>query len=124
MPLEIEPGHSLGLFVEPRLDPATQQPHALGYNQVALDPATGEILGKRQWGKVSLERENLLPFLYKLHYSMHIPDAFSRQLGTLFMGIVAIVWVFDTLLALWISFPSLKSCASPSPSAGRPAATG
>jgi len=109
MPLEIEPGHSLGLFVEPRLDPATQQPYALGYNQVALDPATGEVLGKRQWGKVSLERENLLPFLYKLHYSMHIPDAFSRQLGTLFMGIVAIVWVFDTLLALWISFPSLKS---------------
>lgn len=109
MPLEIEPGHSLGLFVEPRLDPATQQPYELGYNQVALDPATGEILGKRQWGKVSLERENLLPFLYKLHYSMHIPDAFGLPLGTLFMGIVAIVWVFDTLLALWISFPSRKS---------------
>ena len=106
MPLAVEPGHAFGVFVDARLDPATGQPYPLGYNQVALDPVSGEVLGRREWGKVSLDREKLLPFLYKLHYSMHIPDAFGLQLGTLFMGIVALVWVFDTLLALWISFPS------------------
>jgi uncharacterized iron-regulated membrane protein len=109
MPLAVEPGHSFGVFVAPRLDPATGRPYVLGFNQVSLDPASGDILGKREWGAVSLARENLLPFLYKLHYSMHLPDAFGLRLGTLFMGVVAIVWVFDTLLALWISFPSRAS---------------
>ena len=106
MPLESEPGHTLGIMVEPRIDPATGKPYELGFNQIALDPSSGEILGQREWGKISLDRENLLPFLYKLHYSMHIPDVGDLPIGTLFMGIVAIVWVIDTLLALWISFPS------------------
>lgn len=109
LPLAVEPGHSLTLFVEARIDPATGKPYPLDFNQVALDPVTGEILGKREWGRISLDRENLLPFLYKLHYSLHLPDGFGLELGVLFMGIVAIVWVFDTLIALWISFPSRQT---------------
>jgi len=108
-PLRTEPGHSLLVMVEPRVDPATGRLHALGYNQVALDPVSGEVLGRREWGKVSLARENLLPFLYKLHYSLHIPEGGGVELGILFMGLVAIVWVLDTLIALWISFPSLAA---------------
>jgi uncharacterized iron-regulated membrane protein len=61
------------------------------------------------WGDISLTRENLLPFLYKLHYSMHIPDGFGLELGILFMGIIAIVWTIDSFIALWISFPKAKS---------------
>lgn len=106
LPLHVEVGHSLLLMVDPKTDPASGKPHVLGFNQVALDPVSGEVLGRREWGKVALDRENLLPFLYKLHYSLHIPDAFGLPLGTLFMGIVAIVWVFDSLVALWIAFPN------------------
>ncbi len=106
LPLTVEPGHSLMVMVDPRIDPATRAPHVLGFNQVALDPVSGEVLGRREWGKVALDRENLLPFLYKLHYSLHIPDGFDLQLGILLMGIVAIVWVFDSLVALWIAFPN------------------
>jgi uncharacterized iron-regulated membrane protein len=105
-PLHIEPGHALVMSVTPRVDPATGQLFDPGYNQVAVDPVTGTVQGQREWGKVSLTRENLLPFLYKLHYSMHIPDGFGLELGIWVMGIIAMVWVFDTLLALWISFPS------------------
>lgn len=108
MPLAVEPGHTFVAFVQPRLDPATGRPHEPGYNQVALDPVTGEMQARREWGKVSLTRENLLPFLYKLHYTMHIPDGFGLELGLWFMGLIAIVWVFDTLIALVISFPSPK----------------
>ncbi|WP_066702917.1 PepSY-associated TM helix domain-containing protein [Curvibacter delicatus] len=106
LPLHVEAGHSLLLMVDPKTDPASGKPHVLGFNQIALDPVSGEVLGRREWGKVALDRENLLPFLYKLHYSLHIPDAFGLPLGTLFMGIVAIVWVFDSLVALWIAFPN------------------
>lgn len=108
-PLRTEPGHSLLVMVEPRVDAVTGRLHTLGYNQVALDPVSGEVLGRREWGKVALDRENLLPFLYKLHYSLHLPEAWGVELGVLFMGIVAMVWVLDTLIALWISFPSFAA---------------
>jgi uncharacterized iron-regulated membrane protein len=106
MPLEIEPEHNLVMSVAPTLNPETGKAFELDYNQIAIDPVTGEIKGERFWGEVSLSRENLLPFLYKLHYSMHIPDAWGIELGILFMGIVAIVWCLDSVIALWISFPN------------------
>jgi len=106
MPLQIEPGHTFSASVAPRVDPATGKLFEPGYNQIALDPVTGEIQGRREWGKVSLTRENLLPFLYKLHYSMHIPEGFGIEFGMWFMGLIAIAWVLDTVIALWISFPN------------------
>lgn len=109
IPLSAEPGHTVLLFVEPRIDPATGQPFELDFNQIAMDPLTGEIQGRRMWGDVSLDRENLLPFLYKLHYSLHLPDGFGVELGVLLMGLVGMVWALDCLIALWISFPSRKS---------------
>lgn len=104
-PLAAEPGHNLMMSVDPRIDPATGKPYELGFNQIAVDPVTGEIRGRRMWGEISLARENLLPFLYKLHYSMHIPDGFGVELGVWFMGIVGIVWAIDCFVALWLSFP-------------------
>ena len=108
-PLTTEPGHTLSVSVQPRLDPATGKPFELGYNQVAVDPATGQVQGRREWGAISLTRENLLPFLYKLHYSMHIPEGWGIELGIWFMGLIAIAWVIDCVIALWISFPKLKA---------------
>ena len=106
MPLAVEPGHTFTASVAPRVDPSTGKLFEPGYNQVALDPATGAVQGQREWGKVSLTRENLLPFLYKLHYTMHIPEGWGIELGMWFMGLIGIAWVIDTLIALWISFPS------------------
>lgn len=104
-PLAVEPGHAFLASVRPRVNPATGKLHEPGYNQVAVDPVTGQVQARRDWGAISLSRENLLPFLYKLHYSMHLPDVGAFRFGLFFMGVVAIVWVIDTLIALWISFP-------------------
>lgn len=106
MPLAVEPGHTFTASVSPRVDSSTGRLFEPGYNQISLDPATGAVQGQREWGKVSLTRENLLPFLYKLHYSMHIPEGWGIELGMWFMGLIGIAWVIDTLIALWISFPS------------------
>jgi uncharacterized iron-regulated membrane protein len=105
VPVAMEPGHALSLFVQPRVDPATGRLFPVDYNQVALDPATGEIQGRRMWGAASLSRDNLLPFLYKLHYSMHIPAGAGIEWGIWLMGLIGIAWVLDSLVALWISFP-------------------
>ncbi len=109
LPLTVEPGHALSVSVEPRIDPSTGRPFELDFNQIAMNPVSGEIQQQRYWGAISLTRENLLPFLYKLHYSMHIPDGWGMEVGVLVMGIIGIVWVFDCLVALWLSFPSAAS---------------
>jgi uncharacterized iron-regulated membrane protein len=109
LPLGVEPGHTLQMMVLPRTNPATGQPYALDFNQLAVDPATGEIQGRRQWGEVSLARLNLIPFIYKLHYTLHIPVMGGFDLGTWLMGIVGIVWLFDSVIALVLSFPSVKA---------------
>lgn len=109
LPLAVEPGHALSVSVEPRIDPATDRPFELDFNQIAMNPVSGEIQQQRYWGAISLTRENLLPFLYKLHYSMHIPDGWGMEVGVLVMGIIGIVWVLDCLVALWLSFPGAAS---------------
>ncbi len=106
LPLRLEPGHSLGLGVGPRPG-ADGQALPLAYNQVALHPASGEVLGQRLWGEVSLSRENLLPFLYKLHYSLQVPAfAGSDRWGIWFMGIVALVWLADGFIAVALTLPA------------------
>jgi uncharacterized iron-regulated membrane protein len=106
---EVEPGHTSMMSVEGTIDPATGKPYELGFNQIGVDPVTGKIQARRQWGEISLSRENLLPFLYKLHYSMHIPEVSGIELGIWFMGIIAIVWVLDCFIALYLSFPNWRS---------------
>lgn len=105
LPLALAPDEALNLFVDTRA-PSTALP---SHNQLALDPITGTVQAQRYWGAVSLDRENILPFLYKLHYSLHIPDGFGLELGVWLFGIVGIIWMLDCLLALWISFPSANA---------------
>jgi uncharacterized iron-regulated membrane protein len=106
-PLQFEQGHNASLFVEARVDPKTSEPFSLDYNQVFIDPASGEIAGKRYWGAVSLDTENILPFLYKLHYSMHIPDFWGiDRWGMWFMGLVGIVWMFDCFVGFYLTLPA------------------
>jgi uncharacterized iron-regulated membrane protein len=108
LPMRAEPGHTLQMFVEPRLDPATAKPYELGYDQVAVDPRSGEVRGRREYAAVSLARQNIIPFLYRLHYTLHLPTVGGFATGKWLMGLVAIVWFLDGFIALWISFPSRK----------------
>jgi uncharacterized iron-regulated membrane protein len=109
LPLAVEPGHALLMGVDARRDPATGKPYELGFDQVAINPATGAIQAQREWGKLSLSRQQIMPFLYRLHYSLHIPEAGTWPLGLWFMGIVAVIWLLDSFIALWISFPSWRA---------------
>lgn len=111
-PLQFEAGHNAVIGVEGKIDAATGQPFAVDYNQVFVDPVSGEHLGKRLWGKISLSSEDVLPFLYKLHYSMHIPDfAGIDRWGYWFMGIIAIVWTIDCFVGFYLTLPSRRQQA-------------
>ncbi len=109
VPLQTEPARSLLFGVQPRVDPQTGKLYKLGYNQVFLDPATGKELGRREWGAVAVDREHLLAFLYRLHYTLHIPNfAGQNRWGHWFMGGIALIWLLDCFVALAISFPDLE----------------
>ena len=109
LPLSVEPGHTAQMMVMPRTNPATNAPFDVAYNQIAVDPATGRIQAQRMWGAVSLARLDLMPFLYKLHYTLHLPIVGGFDVGTWLLGIVGIMWFFDSGIALLLSFPSVKA---------------
>ena len=105
-----EKSESLSFFVLPRIDPATQKRYTIDYNQVFLDPNTGAELGKRYWGAVwPITRENFVSFLYKLHYTMHIPEFWgSDRWGMRILGVIAIIWTIDCFVGFYLTLPSRK----------------
>ncbi len=105
-----EPGQSLAFFVQPRIDPATGKRFALDYNQIFLDPNTGAELGRRYWGAAwPISRENLVSFLYKLHYTMQIPEFWgSDRWGTRLLGIIAIIWTLDCFVSFYLTLPQRR----------------
>lgn len=72
----------------------------LGFDEVFVNPYTGAILGTRQWGDLSQGLTNLMPFIYRLHYSLAL-----GTVGTWLFGIVALLWTIDCFVGAWLTFP-------------------
>jgi uncharacterized iron-regulated membrane protein len=86
----------LRAFVQP-----VQESTKLDYDEVFIDPVSGDVQGRRLWGACCLERQNAVPFIYRLHYSMGLPDAWGQWL----MGSVAIIWLIDCFVGLCLTLP-------------------
>lgn len=89
--LTAEPGHAASFWVDA---PAPAD------DEFFFDPYTGEFLGSRRWGDLGQGLTNLLPFLYKLHYSLALGDT-----GILLLGIAALLWTIDCFVGAWLTFP-------------------
>jgi uncharacterized iron-regulated membrane protein len=102
-----EPGKSLPFGVEPRRNPETGRLYEPGFNQVFVDPATGEELGKREWGAVwPITKETFVSFLYVFHYSLHLPEMWGTdRWGIWLLGIIAIVWTLDCFTGFYLTLP-------------------
>ena len=109
-PLAAETGHALVVGVTGRLDPATGKPREIGYSQVFFDPVTGQRLGERKWGAFQLDRAHLIPFLYSLHYTLHLPERW----GVWLMGVIALAWVLDCFIGFWLTLPPRRKSADAS----------
>jgi len=102
--LHREPGEAYVLWPQAKTDPATGEPYALTYNELYLDPYTGEKIGARQWGEVSLAKENILSFLYRLHYTLALPEG-TGNLGGYVLGITALLWTLDCFVGFHLTLP-------------------
>lgn len=107
IPLAPEEGDALAFGVDARVDPATGRRYDLGYNQVFINPVTGEELGRRDWGAVwPVTQATLVSFLYKLHYSLHLPEMWGTdRWGLWFMGGIAMLWALDCFVGFYLTLP-------------------
>ncbi|MBA3595247.1 MAG: PepSY domain-containing protein [Polaromonas sp.] len=96
-----EPGESVLSWITPRTNPQTGKPFELPHTQVFVHPVTGDILGGRQFGVLSTEKKDLIPFLYKLHYKLHLPE----KSGMWLMGGVAMLLTLNCLIAFYLAIP-------------------
>ena len=99
MPLSIEPGHALrlrGYFPAPAVQP--------DWDELFIDPYTGAELGHRRWGDITQGTVNLLPMLYRLHYTLLV-----GSYGEWLMGVVALVWTFDCFVGFYLTLPPRRA---------------
>lgn len=108
LPLHAREGKAIGFGVSPRIDPATGKLAEPGFNQVFVDPVSGTELGKREWGAVwPVSKETFVSFLYRLHYTLHIPEMWGiDRWGIWLMGVIAMIWVVDSFVGFYLTLPA------------------
>jgi uncharacterized iron-regulated membrane protein len=92
-----------------KVDVSLRQPanNTLPYNQLLLNPYTGELLGRRHWGDLAQGSSELMAFIYKLHYSLALDDV-----GLWLLGITALVWTLDCFVGFYLTLPASKANSS------------
>lgn len=110
LPMSVEAGESLVLGVKPRQNPTTGRLYEPGFNQVFIDPVTGDELGKREWGAVwPITKETFVSFLYKLHYTLHLAEMRGTdRWGIWLLGIIAILWTLDSFVGFYLTLPAKR----------------
>lgn len=71
------------------------------WQEVFVDPYTAAILGSREWGNLAEGTTNLMPFVYRLHYSLAL-----GTVGTVLFGIIALLWTIDCFVGAYLTFPA------------------
>ncbi|KQP49119.1 hypothetical protein ASF44_00330 [Pseudorhodoferax sp. Leaf274] len=104
VPLVLEPGRAAAFLL--RRKPGGPP---LADDQVFIDPYTGQILGMRRWGDITQGVHNLMPFVYRLHYSLAL-----GPVGTVVLGIAALLWTLDCLVGLYLTLPARRRHAEAS----------
>lgn len=97
------------------INPATGEPFELDYDEVFANPYTGERLGEREIGHLSLQPKDLVGQIFFLHYAFLFPAA----VGMLIFGILALFWAVESLLGFYLSLPpaSAANRKKPAPDA-------
>lgn len=127
IPLQRQAGETLVLGVTGRVDPVTGRQFDIGYNQVFFDAVTGVEVGRREWGAPwPITRENFVSFLYKLHYSLQIPEMWGiDRWGIWLLGTVGLVWTFDCFFGVYLTLPIRREAkAERAPAVARQLARG
>lgn len=107
-PLAVESGESLHIGVSPRVNPGTGKLYEPGFNEIFIEPSTGEELGRREWGAVwPISKETFVSFLYVLHYTLHMPEMWGiDRWGLWLLGGIALLWTLDCFTGFCLTLPT------------------
>lgn len=95
LPLEVPGDHAMRMFIAPAPGKAP-----LPYDVVWADPYTGQVRLAYTWGGVRDGPENIMPFLYQLHYG-YVAGAW----GMWAFGIAALIWTLDCFVGFGLTLP-------------------
>ncbi|WP_231890268.1 PepSY-associated TM helix domain-containing protein [Methylomonas methanica] len=93
------PGTAI-INVIPGIDPSSGKLDSLVFNQLFLNPVTGNELGHRMVGGLPDGLDNLMPFIYELHDALALGET-----GAWILGIVAVIWTIDCFVSLYLTLP-------------------
>lgn len=107
LPLHFPPGRSVILQVE-RHDPASGGlvPWSAQWDELFVDPYTGVVIGERRLGDITQGAVNLMPFLYRVHYSLAL-----GSWGLTAFGVAALVWTLDCFVGFYLTLPVRQKVA-------------
>jgi uncharacterized iron-regulated membrane protein len=114
-PLHLEPDRTVRFGFSPLKTAMSPEQEWQQWSYLFLDPYTGEKRAVRtaselRWDGEPLTRENLLGFIFSLHYQLAVPGEPAGRWGAIFLGIIAIVWTIDCFVSFYLTFP-LRLCA-------------
>ncbi|HSI28723.1 MAG TPA: PepSY-associated TM helix domain-containing protein, partial [Methylophilus sp.] len=101
--LHYEAEESVSFYLQPR----PGHKNGLVNDEIFVNPYTGQLLAQRKWGDISQGSINLLPFLYRLHFSLAL-----EKNGRLILGIVALIWTLDCFIGAYLTFPARQRRSS------------
>lgn len=101
MLLEARPTAAYDVWVNWRVDPVSGKPATRLYDQMFVDPVSGAVNGTRRYGVCCLQPAHLIPFVHAVHSSLFMPG----RIGAVLLGIVAIVWLIDSLIGFVLTLP-------------------
>ena len=77
-------------------------------DEIALDPASGTVIGRRLRGDIRQGTINLMPFVYDLHDSLALGST-----GALVLGVVALLWTLDCFVGAYLTLPMRAKAPRP-----------
>lgn len=107
IPLHQEPGKPMRFFLQPA---AGVPADSLKNNEIFVNPYTGQVLAERKWGDISQGLINLMPFIYRLHFSLAL-DTIGRYV----FGIIGLLWTIDCFVGAFLTLPQRQKKPKRSP---------
>lgn len=74
-----------------------------GTDVAFINPYNGEILGGRDNDDISINRRHLMPFLYRIRYSLGF-----GQFGENVLGVIALLCLVMTIIGVWLAWPKQR----------------
>ncbi len=109
VPLAFEEGRSAQFLVAPKVNAKTDEPYDIGYNEVYVDPVSGQEVGRRNWGHFSPDRRHIVSFLYNFHHTLCMPELWGEWI----LGAVALLWLFDCFVGFYLTLPRRDGRGAP-----------